>query len=214
MLGHKTIWSRKCGLLVGIKAWDPQDHGINSGLRGTFQESAINSQNRDIGFQISSTEPGIKCQPHPLVLYILWFSSPNAGAHNNLIPKMWPSRLFDGRMVRIESLDPQDHGIKSGLRDCLVFQFWGSKHSDRSALAFASCWSSNCGDQTMRSTRSWDQNWAARHFSWIEYKLAKQRYWFPNKFHWIWDQKSTSSLSFIHHVILIPQCWGTKQSDP
>jgi hypothetical protein len=102
MLGHKIIWSRKCGLSVGIKPWDPQDHGIKSGLRGTFHESGINSQNKDIGFQISSTESGIKCQPHPLVLYILQFSSPNAGAQNNLIPNIWPSRHFDPRFVRIK----------------------------------------------------------------------------------------------------------------
>jgi hypothetical protein len=56
--------------IVGIKPWDPQDHGIKSGLRGTFHESGINAQNKDIGFQISSTESGIKSQPHPLVLYI------------------------------------------------------------------------------------------------------------------------------------------------
>jgi hypothetical protein len=145
MLGHKIIWSRKCGLSVGIKPWDPQDHGIKSGLRGTFHESGINSQIKDIGFQISSTESRIKCQPHPLVWYILQFSSPNAGAQNNLIPKIWPSLPFDPRMVRIEALDSLDHGNKSGLRDTLIFPCWGSKHSDRASLAFASCWSSICG---------------------------------------------------------------------
>jgi hypothetical protein len=57
-------------LRVGIKPWDPQNHGIKSGLRGTFHDSGINSQNKDIGFQISSTESGIKSQAQPLDLYI------------------------------------------------------------------------------------------------------------------------------------------------
>jgi hypothetical protein len=46
--------------MVKIETFDPQDHGIKSGLRGTFHESGINSQNKDIGFQISSIESGIK----------------------------------------------------------------------------------------------------------------------------------------------------------
>jgi hypothetical protein len=50
---------------------------------------------------------------------------------------MWPPRHFDPRMVRIEALDPHDHGTKNGLRDTLISQYWGSKHSDPAAVAFA-----------------------------------------------------------------------------
>jgi hypothetical protein len=39
--------------------------------------------------------------------------------------------------VGIKNLAPQDHGIKSGLRDTLISQYWGSKHSDPAAVAFA-----------------------------------------------------------------------------
>jgi hypothetical protein len=38
----------------------------------------------------------------------------------------------------IKALDPQDHEINSGLRDTLIPQCWGSKHSDPAGLAFAS----------------------------------------------------------------------------
>jgi hypothetical protein len=66
----------------------------------------------------------------------LW--SPNAGDQNTLIPQLWPSHHFDSRIEGIKDLDPQDHGIKSGLRDTLITQGWGSKHSDPAAVAFAS----------------------------------------------------------------------------
>ena len=62
----------------------------------------------------------------------------NYGDQNLLIPQLWPSRHFDPRMVGIEALDPQDHGIKSRLRDTLIPQCWGSKDSDPAAVAFAS----------------------------------------------------------------------------
>jgi uncharacterized protein YcsI (UPF0317 family) len=45
---------------------------------------------------------------------------------------------FDPRIVGIKDLDPQDHGIKNGMRDTLIPQCWGSKHSDPAAVAFAS----------------------------------------------------------------------------
>jgi hypothetical protein len=51
---------------------------------------------------------------------------------------MWLPRHFDPRMVKSATFDPQDHGIKSGLRDTLIFQCWESKHFDRASLAFAS----------------------------------------------------------------------------
>jgi hypothetical protein len=77
MLGIKTFGLRIFGLRIMLifELWRlnheiHKNHGIKSGLRGAFQESGINSQNKDIGFQISSTESGIKSQPHPLVLYI------------------------------------------------------------------------------------------------------------------------------------------------
>jgi hypothetical protein len=39
--------------------------------------------------------------------------------------------------VGIKALDLQDHGIKNGLRDTLIPQCWGSKHSAPAAVAFA-----------------------------------------------------------------------------
>jgi hypothetical protein len=44
----------------------------------------------------------------------------------------------DPRIVVIKDLDPQDHGIKKGMRDTLIPQSWGSKHSDPASVAFAS----------------------------------------------------------------------------
>jgi hypothetical protein len=44
----------------------------------------------------------------------------------------------DPRNVGIKDLDPQDHGIKNGMRDPLIPHCWGSKHSDPAAVAFAS----------------------------------------------------------------------------
>jgi hypothetical protein len=78
-------------------------------------------------------------------------SSANDGDQNILIPQLWPSRHCDSRMVGIKPLDPQDHGIKNGLRDTSIPQCWGSKHSDPAAVAFASFPSSNCEDQTIKS---------------------------------------------------------------
>jgi hypothetical protein len=49
-------------------------------------------------------------------------SSPNAGDQYILIPQLSPSRQFDPRSVGIKVLAPQDHGIKSGLRDTLILQ--------------------------------------------------------------------------------------------
>jgi hypothetical protein len=46
----------------------------------------------------------------------------------------------------------------------LILQCWGSKHSDPASVAFASFWSPNYEDQTITSTRSWDQKWPARPF--------------------------------------------------
>ena len=138
MLGHKTIWSRKCGLrVILIHEWWKSKHLIH------------------------------KIMGSKVACATLWSS--NVGNQNILIAHLWPWHHVDLRIVEITPGDPQE---------------------------------------------SWDQKWPARRFSGIGYKLAKQRYWFPNKFHRVWDQKSTLSLSFIHPVILIPQCWGRNQSDP
>jgi hypothetical protein len=58
---------------------------------------------------------------------------------------------------------------RSGLRVILIPELWGSNHdqtihSDPAAVAFAPFWFLNCGDQTMRFTRSWYQKCIARHF--------------------------------------------------
>jgi hypothetical protein len=63
---------------------------------------------------------------------------PSAGDQNIMIPELWPSRQFDPSVVWIKPLDPQGSGIKTGRRDNLVPQYWGSNHSDPEALAFAS----------------------------------------------------------------------------
>ena len=65
-------------------------------------------------------------------------SSLNAGDHNILILQQWPSRHFCRGIVGIKDLDPQDHGINSGLRDTFIPQCWGSKHYDSAAVALAS----------------------------------------------------------------------------
>jgi hypothetical protein len=62
---------------------------------------------------------------------------PNARDQTILIPQLWPTRQFDPPILGIK-LDPQGHGIKSGVRDNLISQCWGSNHSDPSTVAYAS----------------------------------------------------------------------------
>jgi hypothetical protein len=140
------------------------------------------------------------------------------------IPQCWGTKQSDPENLAFASFW-STNGEDRSIRFTRSWeQKWPARHFDLPMLGIKTFWSRIFGlrvmlildlwDQTMRSTRSWDQMWPARRFSCIGYTFAKQRYWFPNKFHWVWDQKSSSSLSFIHPVILIPQCWGTKQSDP
>jgi hypothetical protein len=65
-------------------------------------------------------------------------SSPIAGDQTILIQQLWPSRHLDPPIVGIKPLDPQVNGIKSGLRDNMIPQCWGSNHSDTAAVAIAS----------------------------------------------------------------------------
>jgi hypothetical protein len=60
-------------------------------------------------------------------------------------------------MMWIEPLDPQDHGIKNGLRNTWIPQCLGSKHSDPAAVAFASFCFPNCEDQTINSMMKIDR---------------------------------------------------------
>jgi hypothetical protein len=110
------------------------------------------------------------------------------------------------------------------VRDTFIPQCWGSKHSDPAAVAFASFLSRNCGNQRLRSTRSW-----ARHFYPGDPNIMFPQLW-PLRFfdprivgikpcdpkdHGIKSGlRDTLTHNYGDQNILIPLLWPARQFDP